>query len=128
MPKTTLSLLAVVRSVYIDVAEGDWFYDAVMEAFEKGIINGTTARTFEPNADVTRAMFVTVLYRMGNEPDTARNAFLDLEDGFYYLGAVGWASENGIVKGVTETEFAPNDSITREQMAAMLVRFLDIIE
>ncbi len=108
---------------FVDVKAEDWFHDAVKEAYLANLVTGTTDTTFSPNGDITRAMFVTILYRMENQPQTAETAFVDLEDGFYYLDAVGWASKNQIVKGITETEFAPNDSITREQMAAMLFRY-----
>ena len=81
---------------------------------------------FAPNSDITRAMFVTVLYRIENEPQTAKAAFIDIESGSYYEKAVAWASNNGIVFGISENQFAPNDNITREQMAAIIYRYATV--
>jgi len=86
---------------------------------------GIGSTTFAPNINVTRAMFVTILYRMENEPnvDISIIPFTEVESGSYYEKAVAWTNENGIIKGVSETEFAPNDTITREQMAAIIYRY-----
>lgn len=107
-----------------DVEESDWFYDSVMYAYEKGLMKGTDTNIFEPDSEVTRAMFVTVLYRMENEPTAGISGFSDVRTGSWYSKAVAWASNNGIVKGITNTEFAPDDNITREQMAAIIYRYL----
>ena len=108
---------------FIDITENDWFYDAVKFANESGLMNGTSETDFTPNADVTRAMFVIVLYRMENEPNTSGAQFKDVESEAYYAKAVAWAAANGVVKGISEIEFAPNDNITREQMAAIIQRY-----
>ncbi len=95
-----------------------------MYAYEKGLMKGTETNIFEPDSEVTRAMFVTVLYRMENEPTAGISGFSDVRTGSWYSKAVAWASNNGIVKGITNTEFAPDDNITREQMAAIIYRYL----
>ena len=68
-------------------------------------------------------MFVTVLYRIEKEPSSAENTFEDIESGSYYEKAVGWANANGIINGVSDTAFAPNANITREQIAAIMFRY-----
>jgi len=86
-------------------------------------MNGTD-KGFEPNANMSRAMLVTVLYRLdGESAVTKNNKFSDVAMGSWYENAVIWASENGIVNGVGEAEFAPNDNVTREQMAAIIYRY-----
>ncbi len=106
-----------------DVLKDDWFYETVKEAYGKGYVNGTSDTKFEPETAVNRAMFVTILYRADQSGDTGTHNFTDVEKGSYYENAVAWAAKNGIVKGVTQTEFAPYDLITREQAAAMLFRY-----
>ena len=106
-----------------DIAEGDWFYKNVKYVNENGLMNGVEEDVFDPNGDVTRAMFVTVLYRMEQEPKTGTATFADVDADSYYSSAVAWAEENNIVNGVSDTEFAPNDNISREQMAAIVYRY-----
>jgi len=89
-------------------------------------MNGTSENHFSPDEKLTRAMLVTVLYRAEGEPEIANDAsFTDVESGSYYEKAVAWAKANGIVNGTTETTFAPNDNITREQIAAIMHRYAD---
>lgn len=107
-----------------DVKSGDWFYNDVKYVYEKGMMAGTAADVFAPNATTTRAMIVTILYRLEGSPAvTGTNAFVDVPAGQWYTDAVNWAAANQIVKGTSATTFAPNDSITREQMAAILYRY-----
>ena len=108
---------------FTDVKENDWFYDSVKYAYENDLMKGISNTEFAPDSDVTRAMFVTVIYRMENEPQTGKCAFTDVESGSYYENAVAWANENGIVSGISEDCFAPNEPITREQMAAIIYRY-----
>ena len=108
---------------FTDVKENDWFYDSVKYAYENDLMKGISNTEFAPDSDVTRAMFVTVIYRMENEPQTGKCAFTDVESGSYYENAVAWANENGIVSGISEECFAPNEPITREQMAAIIYRY-----
>lgn len=106
-----------------DVTVNDWFYDAVKYVNENGIMNGVANDMFDPNGQITRAMFVTMLYRFEGAPAAAKSAFTDIESGSWYYDAVNWASENGIVKGISATEFAPATPITREQLATILYRY-----
>lgn len=108
---------------FTDVNEGDWFYDAVSYVYENGMMNGVSENSFAPNATTSRAMIVTILYRLENEPAVSGSSFTDVASGQWYTNAVAWAAENGIVNGVTDTTFAPNSAITREQMAAILYRY-----
>lgn len=84
---------------------------------------GVSDNEFDPNGAVSRAMLVTVLYRMEKELQAQASPFSDIAGGSYYEKAVAWANANGIVKGVSDAEFAPDESITREQMAAMIYRY-----
>lgn len=109
---------------FSDVRIADWFYNDVKYVYEKGMMAGTAADVFAPNATTTRAMIVTILYRLEGSPAvTGTSAFVDVPAGQWYTGAVNWAAANQIVKGTSATTFAPNDSITREQMAAILYRY-----
>lgn len=114
--------------VFTDVPETEWYYESVMAAYEKGLMKGVSETEFAPNDEVTRAMFVTVLHRMsGNTIDTKDIPFSDVAADSYYAAAVSWAKRSEIVKGVTENEFAPDQKVTREQMAAMLYRYAESI-
>lgn len=111
---------------FTDVSENDWFYDSVMAAYERGLMVGMTDTTFAPKDNVTRAMFVTVLHRMsGDTQNTKDIAFADVLPNSYYASAVSWAKRNGIVSGISETEFGVDMHITREQMATMLYRYAE---
>ena len=87
------------------------------------MMNGTSATQFSPDGTTTRGMIVTILHRLEGEPAAAASSFTDVAAGSYYEDAVNWAAANGIVNGVSETSFAPNTAITREQMAAILYRY-----
>ena len=107
-----------------DVTEGDWFYDDVRCAYETGLMGGVGDNLFAPNSQTTRAQLVTILYRLEGEPEVSgTSGFSDVAAGIWYTDAVAWAAENGIVNGVSDTEFAPGDDITREQLAAILYRY-----
>lgn len=108
---------------FTDVYDRDWFFSDVAYAAKNGLMRGTSSDKFSPYSTTTRAMIVTVLYRMEGEPDAGENSFIDVPDGEYYTDAVAWASENGIVNGYGQGRFGPNDSITREQLAAILYRY-----
>lgn len=115
---------AEAQNPFTDVTQNDWFYEYVISAYNKNLMNGVSADVFDPNGNVTRAMFVTVLYRMDSSPETAGNTkFTDVEAGSWYDKAVAWGSANGIINGISETEFAPTQNITREQVAAILYRY-----
>ena len=107
-----------------DVKADAWYADAVKFAVENGLMNGVSDTEFAPNATLTRAMLVTILYRNDGEPETADNTvFEDVATGSYYEKAVAWAKANGIVDGYSETEFAPDANITREQIATIMHRY-----
>ncbi len=106
-----------------DVRETDWFYDAVKFVSENGLMIGTGTDTFGPELSVTRGMLVTILHRLENRPQAANGNFTDVREGDYYYDAVAWAKQNGIVLGIDQTRFCPNENITREQFAAILYRY-----
>jgi len=109
---------------FTDVRESDWFYEDVAFAYENGLFAGTSDTTFSPNASMTRAMLVTVLYRLEGQPAVnGRSGFSDVQYNGYYEDAVTWAADNGIVNGTSTSTFSPNVNVTREQMAAILYRY-----
>lgn len=106
-----------------DVAYTSWYYDAVKFVYDKGIMDGVSYYRFAPDATITRGMVVTMLWRMAGEPYEAAAGFTDVAAGRYYTTAVAWAAKNGIVEGMTATTFAPDQAITREQLASILYRY-----
>ena len=109
---------------FTDVSEKDWYYNAVKFAYDNGLMSGVSDTAFEPNANTTRGMIVTVMYRLENEPNVnIDNSFKDVKSSDYYGNAIYWAKQNNIVTGYNSTTFAPNDNITREQMTAILYRY-----
>lgn len=106
-----------------DVAYTSWYYDAVKFVYDKGIMDGVSYYKFAPDATITRGMVVTMLWRMAGEPYEAAAGFTDVAAGRYYSTAVAWAARNGIVEGMTATTFAPDQAITREQLASILYRY-----
>ena len=122
-----LSLTSVDSSKFTDVSSSDWFYNDVMYVYEKGLFKGTSEAVFSPNASMTRAMLVTVLWRMADEPDVEliHGRFIDVGQNQYYETAVAWAAKSNIISGYSEEIFGPNDPITREQLATILYRYAD---
>lgn len=108
---------------FIDVKEGAWYYDAVRYCHENGLMNGTTSNTFSPDIPTSRAMIVSILWRLEGSPATGRNTFTDVPDEQYYADAVAWAASEDIVSGYSDDIFAPDEAITREQLAAILYRY-----
>ncbi len=107
-----------------DVAMDQWYYESILSVYEKGLMSGITDTLFEPDMDITRGMFVTVLHRMEGEPAAnTQYTFEDVDADAYYADAVAWASENGIISGFSETEFRPDGNITREQMTRILLGY-----
>ena len=110
---------------YTDVLASDWFSNAVIYVTINGLMNGSDG-AFQPNDNLTRAMMVTVLYRMAGQPEvTGQNLFLDVDDDAWYADAVTWASEMGITTGTSDIYFSPNQALTREQLATFFYRFAD---
>jgi hypothetical protein len=109
---------------FSDVKSTDWFYDAVKYVSKNSLMSGTTTTTFEPNANMSRAMLVTVLYRLEGKPAiTGSNSFTDVQSGQWYTDAVIWASTNKIVGGYGGGLFGTTDSVTREQLATILMNY-----
>ena len=102
----------------------DWFHENVVYVYENGLMNGTSDTLFTPYGTVTRGMIVTILHRLEGEPESGYDMpFTDVAEGQWYTEAIRWAAGEGIVNGVSDTAFAPNDPITREQFAAILWRY-----
>ena len=117
---------APVGEPFLDVNEGDWFYDAVAYAYENGLMDGVGGNRFAPNSATTRAQLVTILYRMEGQPAVSGDLpFTDVEDGTWYTNAVVWAAQNGIVNGVGDDTFAPGNDLTREQLVTILYRYAE---
>ena len=113
-----------VELPFTDVDEAAWYFDAVRYVFENGLLQGTSDTLFSPDLTTTRAMIVTVLWRMAEEPViNYAMTFDDVPEGLWYSEAVRWAAGEGIVTGYDDTRFGPNDAVTREQLAAMLYRY-----
>lgn len=106
-----------------DVKETDWFYEAVKFVVENKLMIGTSYDKFEPEMPVTRGMLVTVLHRLENEPVSVKSSFSDISEGEYYSDAVAWAQQSGIINGMSESMFGPDEKTTREQFAAILYRY-----
>ncbi len=112
-------------SAFSDVRETDWFYDDVNYVCEHQLMNGISATAFAPQVTTTRAMIVTILHRLEGTPSASDAGFSDVASGKYYADAVNWAAEHEIVNGYGNGVFGPEDTITREQMAAILYRYAD---
>lgn len=117
--------LAEKADDFTDVSRSDWYYQFVDYVTSKGYFNGVADKTFAPADNMTRAMFVTVLFRFdGAKGDRSQSAFTDVAPGQWYTDAINWAAANRIVDGVGNGKFAPNDPITRAQMCTMIERYL----
>ncbi len=115
------------ENTYSDVKKDDWYYEAVKYAYENNLMQGTGSG-FEPEEKMTRAMLVTVLYRLESPAEKFKTSdFTDIEKGAWYEDSVLWAAENKIVTGVSDTEFAPNQELSREQLAVILYRYANLI-
>ena len=128
MPGTSVDVKVTFRvkdyDVFYDVSRGDWYYKAVRFVHEKGIMEGTGTHYFSPEADLSRGMLATILYRLEGSPAVSGySGFADVADTAYYAKAVAWAKANGIVNGVTATAYEPDTAVTREELAAILCRY-----
>ncbi|MBQ8301844.1 MAG: S-layer homology domain-containing protein [Clostridia bacterium] len=111
------------ENTFADVSKDDWYYDAVKYVYENNLMQGTD-KGFEADSKMTRAMLVTVLYRLENPSEEIGECiFEDVSENAWYGDAVAWAAENDIVSGISETEFAPEDNVSREQMAMIFYRY-----
>lgn len=111
---------------FTDVHTGDWFYGAVVYAYENGMMDSIGNNRLSPNGTTTRAMIVTILHRQENQPASSYSTFTDVSAGQWYTIAVAWAVSNGIMDGYGDGRFGPDDTITREQMAAILYRYAQL--
>lgn len=111
---------------FADVAKGRWYYEGVRYAYENGLMSGTGEGTFSPDLPTSRGMLVTILYRLAGSPAAGSASFTDVAKGQWYADGVAWASANGVVSGYPDGSFRPNDTITREQMAAILYQYARI--
>lgn len=115
--------------IFEDVHEQDWFYDDVKSIFENGLINGTTTTTYEPQTELTRGMIVTILWRIAGEPTVeATSTFADVPENAYYFNAINWGAANNIARGYDEETFAPDRLVSREELAAFIYRYSELIE
>ena len=120
---TVSAVFAPAQLPFTDVTEANWYYDEVYYVWANGLMQGTSATTFGPGVDTTRAMVVTILWRLEGEPASGYDMdYSDVAGGAWYAGAVRWATEHGIVNG-SEGQFYPGGTVTREQLAAMLYRY-----
>ena len=135
MPASKVTVEAVFTAVepepeglpFTDVTSGDWFYDAVAYVYDKGMMEGTTDTTFAPTMNLTRSMIAQVLYNLEERPEAPGAAgFPDVAADAWYADAVNWAAARGIVKGYDTGAFGPEDSVTREQLAAILYRYAQV--
>jgi len=121
---THFSKYVVAKFPFKDVDGSNWFYKSVAKMNSLGIMNGTSETAFTPTASTTRGMVVAMLYRLASEPtESLTESFSDVQSGAYYGKAVGWASKNGFVNGVGAGKYAPDTSITREQLVSILYRY-----
>ena len=115
---------AIARFPFTDVVAGTWYYGAAAYAYNNGLFAGMTPTTFAPNATMTRAMLVSVLWRLAGAPaPKAPNTFVDVPDGAWYTDAVTWAAENGVASGIGGSRFDPSGFVTREQTAEILYNY-----
>ena len=103
--------------------DGHWALDAIGYCCEKGLMSGVSGERFAPDATLSRAMLVTILYRCAGEPDATDSSYTDVAVGSWYEAAVGWAAEEGIVSGYGDGRFGPDDAVTREQLALILMHY-----
>lgn len=110
-------------ALFADVTENSWFYESLKFAVENNLISGINGK-FEPNLNTTRAMLVAVLHRMDNNAEATKDLeFKDVTTADWFYNDIAWAVESGIVSGMSEDTFAPNDNLTREQLAVMIYQY-----
>jgi hypothetical protein len=113
----------VLDNPFTDIAEGDWFYDDVLYVCKNGIMVGVSPQLFAPDTPLTRGMFVTLLYRLSGESAIYENPFSDVAAGAWYENAAAWATAKRICQGIGDGLFAPEQEISREQLAVMLYNY-----
>ena len=108
---------------FVDIDQSQWYHEGIDYTLTEGLMSGTGDITFEPDSTTTRAMIVSVLYRLDGSPEVDQAGFTDVPEDAWYADAVAWGEANGVVSGYDEETFGPDDYITREQMAAILYRY-----
>ena len=120
----TMQLTAFAAHPFVDVSKNDWYGDAVDYVYNNGLMSGVSSVVFSPDANMSRAMLVTVLYSMAGKPATnASEPFVDVVSGDWFYKPVVWAYSNGIVSGTSPNTFYPDNNITREQMVAIFAKY-----
>lgn len=134
MPKSSVTVKAIFKEEpkepatmpFIDVAKTAWYYPAVEYVYNNDLMNGTTDNIFAPNVSLNRAMMAAVLYNMEGGPQCDKDGlFSDVKDGKWYTDAINWAASNDIVSGMPDGTYAPDQALTREQMASILYRYAE---
>ena len=120
----TSSDTASIFNAFEDIKESDWFYDSIKFAVTNRLFNGVSQKAFGPQINMTRGMLVTVLYRLNGEMETEVANFGDVLKTSYYTYAISWAAKNGIVNGVGNNRFAPDEPISREDLATIIARYI----
>jgi hypothetical protein len=121
---TIVEVTFAKKPPFTDLAHDDWFYSSVRYVYNKGLFTGTSETEFDPSGNMSRAMLATVLYRLDNQPDVEfADVFSDVQSGLWYSEPIIWANQSQIVDGYGNGIFAPDDAITREQIAVMLYRY-----
>lgn len=120
---TTSSENDGITGYFFDITKDDWFYEDVKYTKEKGLMQGTAEDAFSPSAETTRAMLVTILWRLEGSPEGYIAKFSDVGQDDYFCNSVAWAAANGIVSGYSTNLFAPNGNATREQLVAIIYRY-----
>ena len=122
--KETVSVSVEIPGVFRDVSADDWFFNAVYDAYGRGLMVGESSDLFAPNDSMTRAMLITTLYRMSGSPAvTGENPYSDVPAGSYYEKAVIWAMQKGVANGMGGGKFEPDTRVTRQQAVTMLYRY-----
>lgn len=133
MPNTVVTINATFTAgtqdsalPFTDTDKNSWFYESVKYVYNKHLMEGTSANTFAPSLTTNRSMLVTILWRLDGKPQSnAKIQFTDVAQDTWYTDPVRWAADHGIVKGLSDTLFAPNNTITREQLAAIFYRYAE---
>ena len=123
--KKTVDNETINKMPFVDVTENDWSYEFIKYVYENGIMKGVSDTLFEPRNNTSRAMLVTMLYRLDNSliDDQYELKFSDIDENSYYEDAVKWAEKNNIISGYSSDKFGPHDNITREQLVTVLYRY-----
>ncbi len=124
---TVPATIPAPETKFVDVPEGHWAETAINNMAGLGVVNGVGEGAYDMTSSVTRGSIATILFRFGGGAEGKTSTFADVAAGQWYTDAIGWAADTGVVTGYSATEFGPNDTITRQQLAVMLARFAKLI-